>query len=72
MGAARLSTAIEDLIADCPDFTRFMVEKGLPCAVCREPNWGTSEDVARQSGKTDREMDLLVNEVTASLEAGGR
>jgi len=42
MGAARRSTALEDLIRDCPDFARFMVEKGLACYVFGEPSWGTS------------------------------
>ena len=40
-----------------------MIEKGLPCISCGEPVWGTFEDVARRSGKTEPEIDELIDEL---------
>ncbi len=71
MEAIRRSTPIEDMIRNYPASVRFMVEKGLPCYVCGEPVWGTFEEVARQSGKSERDIDLLVDELKAHLQAKG-
>jgi predicted nucleotidyltransferase len=37
-----------------------MVEEGLPCFVCGEPTWSTFEEMARREGKSESEIDLLV------------
>lgn len=44
-----------------------MIEKGLPCMTCGEPFWGTFEDLARQSGKTEQEIDVLVEELNVMI-----
>jgi hypothetical protein len=40
-----------------------MIGKGLPCFVCGEPTWGTFEEMARRSGKSESEIDALVEEL---------
>ncbi len=64
------TTAIEDLVRDHPSSVRFMIGKGLPCMTCGEPVWGTFEEVARRSGKTNQEIDLLVDELNAEIREG--
>jgi hypothetical protein len=59
------STLVEDLIHELPGAVEFMVKKGLPCFVCGEPTWGTFEEMARRSGKSEAEIDLLVTELQA-------
>jgi hypothetical protein len=44
-----------------------MLKQGLPCYVCGEPTWGTLEEVARRSGKSESEIDKLVEELTSCL-----
>lgn len=52
--------SVEDLITAFPHSVAFMVEEGLPCFVCGEPTWGTFEEMARREGKSESEIDLLV------------
>jgi hypothetical protein len=40
-----------------------MIGKGLPCFVCGESTWGTFEDMARRSGKSETEIDALVGKL---------
>ncbi len=65
MKTIQRSTAIEDLIRDYPGSVGFMVRKGLPCFVCGEPAWGTFEEMARRSGRSDSEIDALIEELRA-------
>jgi hypothetical protein len=62
---------IEDLIRSHPQSVAFMLKKGLPCFVCGEPTWGTFEEVARRSGKSDAEIDALLEELASLLSGGG-
>lgn len=71
MEAIQRSTPIEDLIRDYPASVRFMVDKGLPCYVCGEAVWGTLEEVAPQRGKSEKDIDLLVDELNRSLQGRG-
>jgi len=54
---------IEDVIREYPKTVGFMIGKGLPCFVCREPTWETFEEIARRSGKSEAEIDALVEEL---------
>lgn len=40
-----------------------MIRKGLPCFVCGEPTWGTFEEMARRSGKSEEDIDLMIDEM---------
>jgi len=67
------SIAIEDLVREYPVSVHFMIEKGLPCLMCGEPAWGSFEEVARRSGKSEPEIDLLLEELRSRVLAeGGR
>ena len=68
MEAVRRSITIEDLARDYPSAVRFMIEKGLPCIICGEPVWGTFEEVARKSGKTEAEIDVLIEELKSRVQ----
>ncbi len=37
-----------------------MIRHQLPCLVCGEPAWRTVEDVARDAGRSDQEIDSLI------------
>lgn len=49
-----------------------MVNHRLPCLVCGEPVWGTVEDVARERGLTEAEIDRLVFTMNAELQRDAR
>jgi Ni,Fe-hydrogenase I small subunit len=70
MEAVRRSTPIEDLVREWPSAVHFMIEKGLPCITCGEPVWGTFEEVARRSGKTEAEIDVLTEELQSRVQTG--
>ncbi len=59
--------SIEDLVATYPGAVTLLVRHGLPCLVCGEPVWGTFEEVARNNGKTDEEIEQLVAEMNKTL-----
>lgn len=65
MSTIQRSISVEDLIRDHPGSVGFMVRNGLPCFVCGEPAWGTFEEMARRSGKSDSEIDALIGELLA-------
>lgn len=58
-------TTIEDLLAAVPSVVRYLIERGLPCLVCGEPTWGTFEELARRTGKTDGEIDGMLADINA-------
>jgi hypothetical protein len=47
-----------------------MIDKGLPCVTCGGPVWGTFEEVARRSGKTESEIDLLIEDLKSHIQTG--
>jgi DNA-directed RNA polymerase subunit N (RpoN/RPB10) len=47
-----------------------MIDKGLPCVTCGEPVWATFEEVARRSGKTESEIDLLIEDLKSHIQTG--
>ena len=67
MQAIQRTVIIEDLIREHPQSVGFMLKQGLPCYICGEPTWGTLEEVARRSGKSEAEIDALVEELTSCL-----
>jgi len=54
---------IEDMVEEFPQTVQFMIGKGLPCFVCGEPTLGTFEEMARRHGKTELEIDTLIEEI---------
>lgn len=58
-------TTIEDLVEVYPGVVRFFIEQGLPCIACGDPVWGTFEEVAKRSGRSDTEIDRLVIEMNS-------
>jgi hypothetical protein len=59
--------SIEDLVRDYPGSVSFLVRQNLPCLVCGEPSWGTLEDLGKDHGLSDEEMNRLVEEMNAAL-----
>lgn len=55
--------SIEDLLSIYPETVGFLINKNIPCLVCGEPLWGTLEEVARDNGLNDPEIDMLVDEL---------
>jgi hypothetical protein len=70
MEAVRRSITIEDLVRDSPSAVRFMIDKGLPCVTCSGPVCGTFEEVARGCGKTESEIDLLIEDLKLHIQTG--
>lgn len=59
--------SVEDLITAYPGSVRFLIQNNVPCLVCGEPLWGTIEEAMRGAGKTDREIDVLLTDLSATL-----
>lgn len=59
--------SIEELVASVPGAVAYLIERGLPCLVCGEPSWGTLEEVARDKGWTQSEIEELVAEMNSTL-----
>jgi hypothetical protein len=70
MEAVRRSITIEDLVRDWPSAVRFMIDKVLPWVTCCGPVWGTFEEVARRSGKTESEIDLRIEDLKSHIHTG--
>lgn len=58
---------IEDVIYDYKGLVGLLIKKGLPCVVCGEPFWGTVEELARQKGWDDAQIDQLIVELNEEL-----
>ena len=61
------TTSIEDLVRDYPGSVSFMISRSLPCLVCGEPVWGSIEEIARESGLSEVEIDQLVVRMNAEI-----
>jgi len=51
---------IDELIEINPEVVGFLAQKGIQCIACGEPVWGTLEELAKQKGLSDNEIDELV------------
>jgi len=51
---------IDELIEISSEVVGFLAQKGIQCIACGEPVWGTLEEVAKQKGYSDNEIDELV------------
>ena len=58
---------IEDLLEHVPGVVSYLIDKGLPCLVCGEPSWGTLEEMAKEEGRSEEEIDRLVDDMNAVL-----
>jgi methionine synthase II (cobalamin-independent) len=58
-------TTIEDLVAQVPEAVDYLFKKGIRCIRCGEPLWGTLEQVAKEKGFSDDEIDLVVEELNS-------
>ena len=56
---------IEDLVNLYPESVTYLMNKGIKCIACGEPIWGSLEDVAKEKGFNDREIDAFVNDLNA-------
>lgn len=66
------STTVEDLLERHPDATRILILHGVPCLVCGEPLWGTLEEAIRSSGKTEEQIDTVIQELRKELGGTGQ
>lgn len=58
---------IEDLVDRVPGIVAYLIDQGLPCIVCGQPIWGTLEEMARDKGRSDQEIERLVNDINRTL-----
>ncbi len=61
--------SIEELIENHPGSVQFLIKRNLPCLVCGEPSWGTLEELARDKGLSETDVDALLNEMNVALAA---
>ncbi len=54
---------IEELIEINPKAVGFLAQKGIQCIACGEPVWGTLEEVAKQKGYSEVEIDEMVKKI---------
>lgn len=64
-------TLIEDLVTLLPESIRYLMERGMTVLVCGEPVWGSLEEVARERGFTDEQIDTMVAELSGLLATAG-
>ena len=61
---------VEELVSVHPDSVRYLLDRGIAALVCGEPVWGTLEEVARERGMTDAEIDEMVADLSAPAPPG--
>lgn len=54
---------IDDLIRDVPESVKYLQNNGIKCVICGEPVWGTLEQVCKQKGFTDQQINVFVTEI---------
>jgi len=63
MEAVSRESLIEELVKANPEVVRFLIMEGLPCVICGDPFWGSLEELARQKGWDDAQIDSLVEKM---------
>jgi hypothetical protein len=63
-------TSVEDLVEKYPKVAGWMTRRGLRCVVCGEPFWGTLGELADDSGFDDAQVDTLIADMQAEIDAG--
>lgn len=58
-------TTIEEIVSENPKAVTFLSEKGIRCIVCGEPVWGSLEDIAKEKGWDELNINILVDELNA-------
>ena len=58
---------IEELVEGVPGIVAYLIDRGLPCIVCGQPIWGTLEEMARDKGRSEEDIDQLVNDINTTL-----
>ncbi len=56
-------TFIEDLVDKVPGSVQYMMDKGIMCIACGEPIWGTVEEVTRDKGFNDKQIDTMLSDL---------
>jgi hypothetical protein len=54
---------IDELIELKPKAVGFLAQKGIQCIACGEPVWGTLEELAKQKGLSEIEIDEMIIEI---------
>lgn len=54
---------IDELIELYPKAVGFLAQKGIQCIACGEPVWGTLEELAKQKGLSEVEIDEMIIEI---------
>lgn len=54
---------IDELIEMNTQAVGFLAQKGIQCIACGETVWGTLEELAKQKGLSENEIDELVIEI---------
>ncbi|MGE0089914.1 MAG: hypothetical protein AB7S50_10635 [Bacteroidales bacterium] len=54
---------IDELMEVNPKAVGFLAQKGIHCIACGEPVWGTLEELAKQKGLSENEIEVLVIEI---------
>jgi hypothetical protein len=72
MTRAERTTNIEELISEHPGTVRLMINHNIPCLVCGEPVWSTVEESAREAGKTEEEIDMVIEELNRHIRETSR
>jgi Ni,Fe-hydrogenase I small subunit len=65
------TTTIEELVESVPGVVSYLIHQGLPCIVCGQPLWGTLEEMAREKGRSDEEIERLIIDMNLKLDPGG-
>jgi hypothetical protein len=59
--------SVEDLVREYPGSVPYLIQQSLPCLVCGEPSWGSLEELGKDHGLNDEEVDKLVEQMNATL-----
>ena len=64
------STTIEDLVEKVPKAIFYLSKKGIKCVMCGEPIWGTLEEVAKEKGFNENEINQFVGDLNELSKSG--
>jgi methionine synthase II (cobalamin-independent) len=65
------TTTVEECVHNYPQTVRVFMKHGVKALVCGEPAWGTVEELLKNSGKSDDEIEEILKELNTAAEEGG-
>ncbi|MFP4368422.1 MAG: DUF1858 domain-containing protein [Bacteroidota bacterium] len=57
------STTIEEIVEENPTAVTYLMQQGVRCIRCGDPQWGTLEEAAKDKGFSEEDINRFVKEI---------